>query len=81
MLAIATTVAELSAIRQSILDDSETPDSENFEMLMAVEDQIEKASFKTAEDKRLGNLILMEDHPSRWDNFQESLFLQMQKFA
>lgn len=81
MLAVATTVAELAIIRQSILDDSETPDLDNFEMLTAVETKIENANFETTADKRLGNLILMEDHPSRWDNFQENLFLQMQQFA
>ena len=79
-------VTELAVIRQRIFesfgdDDSETTDLNNMDRLYAVETQIEKATFETDADKRVGNLILMEDKPSSWDDFQENLFLRMQQFA
>ena len=81
MLATVTTVADLAATRQTILYDTATSDEENFEMVTAIEAQISPATFESRADKIAGNKILMESKPSRWDDFQETLFLQMQKFA
>jgi hypothetical protein len=80
------TVTELAVTRQAILnsfgdDECEATDLINMDKLYAVENQIESATFKTRADKRAGSRILMEDKPSRCDNFQESLFLRMQQFA
>jgi hypothetical protein len=36
------------------------------------------SKFDTEEHKRVGNLILMEDHPRDWDDFQCNLFLRLQ---
>ncbi len=80
------TVTALAAERQTILDlflgafVDDSTDLNNFDKLTAVETKIAKATFKTAADKRVGNKILMEEHPSSWDNFQENLFLRMQEF-
>ena len=79
-----TTVAELAVIRQTILDlflgafVDDSTDLENFDKLTAVENQIENANFETVADRRVGNKILSEDHPSGWDNFHCNLFLRMQ---
>jgi hypothetical protein len=79
-------ITELAVTRQGILDsfgdnDNQATDLKNMDRLTAIEKRIERAIFETDADKRPGNLILMEDKPSRWDDFQENLFLRMQEFA
>jgi hypothetical protein len=81
-------VTELAAERQRLCDnfnnrevDDEKVDVPEFNKLLAVERKLAQADFSKAADKRIGNSILMEDKPSRWDNFQESLFLRIQQFA
>ena len=79
-------VTELAATRQMILDsfgdnDSEATDLENMSRLAVVETRIACATFDTNADKAVGNSILMENKPGRWDDFQENLFLRMQRFA
>jgi hypothetical protein len=83
MLAVATTITELAAIRQSILDDSEMPDLENFEMLIAVETKIENATFETDAEKLAGLMILFElnDAPDFADQFKAKLFSRIHQFA
>ena len=76
---------ELAATRQTILDsfgdnDDEATDLQNMNKLYAVEAQIENATFETDAEKLAGSKILMEAKPSRWDHFQEKLFLRMQQF-
>jgi hypothetical protein len=56
-------------------------DLPEFEQIVAIENEIARADFNEADDKRRGSSILMEDKPSSWDNFQEKLFLRMQQFA
>jgi hypothetical protein len=80
-------LTELARKRQQLSDifnarevDNDSIDLPEFKRLCAVETKIAKASFKTRADKIAGNKILMEDKPSRWDDFQENLFLQMQQF-
>jgi hypothetical protein len=85
---LGASVVELAAVRQKLLDifngrtiDDDAVDIPEFENINAVETEIANASFKSRADKLAGNKILSEDKPSRWDNFQEALFLQMMKFA
>ena len=68
-------------IRDSFRDSNEAAHPELMDNLYEVETRIENATFDTDADKRVGNLILMEDKPSSWDDFQENLFLRMQQFA
>jgi uncharacterized protein Smg (DUF494 family) len=83
MLATVTTVTELAALRQAVLDDSETPDLENYEMLIAVETQIEKAKFETDAEKLAGLMILFElnDAPDFADQFKTKLFSRLHEFT
>jgi hypothetical protein len=69
-------VTELAALRQAILDDNETPDLENYEMLTAVETKIENAAFETDAEKLAGLMILFElnDAPRFADQFKAKLF-------
>jgi hypothetical protein len=82
------TVTELAVERRALWEDfnsrevdDEVIDQPQFEKICALETLIEKSTFKTAADKAAADLILMEDHPSHWDDFQENLFLQMRRFA
>jgi hypothetical protein len=86
MTIVTMSVVELAVIRQNILNsfldtDDEATDLKNMERLYEIEQRIEESPFQDDADKRAGNLILMENEPSGWDNFQESLFLRMQEFA
>jgi hypothetical protein len=82
------TVTGLAAMRHELLDifnrrevDDAKIDSPEFQRITAVEKQIENATYETEADRRIGNLILSENRPSLWDDFQENLFLRMQQFA
>jgi len=80
------TATELAATRQTILNsfgenDTEATDLKNMDRLYDIESQIESASFESDASKLSGISILLESLPSEWDDFQERLFLQMQKFA
>jgi uncharacterized protein Smg (DUF494 family) len=83
MLATVTSITELTAARQAILDDTETPDLENYEMLIAVETKIENATFETDAKKLAGLLILFEqnDAPDFADQFKKKLFSRIHQFA
>ena len=61
--------------------DDERIDLPEFNRIIAVEAKLTRANFKSVADQRLAHSILMEDKPSRWDDFQEILFLRMQQFA
>jgi hypothetical protein len=76
-------IIELAVCRQSILDDTDTPDTEHFEMLTAVETKIENATFQTDAEKLAGLMILFElnDQPSFADQFKEKLFLRIHQFC
>ena len=76
-------ITELAATRQSILADTKTPDQENYEMLIAVEDQIEEASFETDAKKLAGLLVLFEqnDAPVFADSFKAKLFSRIHEFV
>jgi hypothetical protein len=80
-------VADLAVIRHEIRNsiigdnDSEATDLENMDRLTAIESQIERAKFESEADRAVGRSILIENKPSSWDDFQENLFLRMQKFA
>jgi hypothetical protein len=79
-------VTELAVTRRKIVDsfgdnDTEAADLEKMNQLYPVEAMIAGATYEADADKRIGNSILMEDHPSSWDDFQQNLFLRMQQFA
>ena len=76
-------ITELAAARQAILADTETSDKENFDMLIVVEDQIEKATFETDAEKLAGFLILFEhnDAPDFADSFKGKLFSRIHEFV
>jgi hypothetical protein len=76
-------ITELAATRQAILDDTKTPDLDNFEMLLSVEDQIERATFETDAQKVAGLLILFElnDAPEFADSFKAKLFSRIHEFV
>ena len=87
MITAENSIAEMVAVRRQIKG-SLSGEAEDFDADMEIMDRldvaetlIEKATYEAKEDKRLGNAILMEDHPSFWDHFQERLFLRMQQFA
>jgi hypothetical protein len=88
MLATVTTVTELAATRQTILDsfgdnDSEVTDLKNMDELCAIEAQIETATFDTDAEKLAGLMILFElnDAPTFADQFKAKLFSQIHQFA
>jgi hypothetical protein len=83
MIVAANTVTGLAVIRQAILDDTETPDLENYQMLTVVEAQIENATFETEAEKRAGLMILFElnDAPDFVDQFKAKLFSRIHQFA
>jgi hypothetical protein len=74
------------SIRQGILDSfegsyDEPTDLKIMDRLYPVEDMISSVTYETDADKRAGRLILLEDTPDRWDNFQCNLFARMQQFS
>lgn len=71
---------ELMAVFNSKEVDDEAAEQE-FEQICDVEDLIANANFESIACRAAGKLILMENIPSCWDNFQEELFLRMQQFA
>jgi hypothetical protein len=80
--------AELAAERRQLYDsfngrevDDEKVDEPELKKIFAVQAKLVNVYSKSAANKRLGNLILMEDKPSSWDSFQQKLFLRMQQFA
>jgi hypothetical protein len=80
---IMQSVTELAAARKAILDSvhvDEATDLKWFKSLCAVENRIAEAAYQTIDDKRAGNLILMECSPQSWDEFQSALCVRMQQF-
>jgi len=76
-------ITGLAAARQAILNDGETPDLENFEMLNAVETEIQAATFETDAKKLSGLLILFEfnDAPNFADQFKAKRFSRIHEFT
>jgi hypothetical protein len=81
------TVAELAASRQKLCEifngreiDDDKIDLPEFKRIITIETKIAKATFKTDADKMAGDLILSENKPSCWDNFQCALYARMNQF-